>query len=282
MESLVHKAEKDAEAAYIKNAANNSVYKESGNNMVVVKDIEFYSLCEHHGLPFAGRCHVAYVPDGKIIGLSKIPYIVDMYSRKPQLQERLTRQIANAMQKILRPKGVAVVMEARHSCMTAENQRDTERIGNGKVLTDCMTGCFSDDGIMTEKFLSFVNSGSRIVRDSIIIKGLKAECFIGVTEQERSHKQSLEVDARLYTDLRNAARKDDLKLTVNYDSAASAIKSTLSNRKFMLIEAAAEDIAEALLERFKISSVRINVKKPKGLYIKNAYCGVEIQRSRGG
>ena len=96
---------------------NDAIFNESAKDMVIVKNIEFYSLCEHHLIPFYGKAHVAYIPNGKIIGLSKIPRIIDHYSKRLQVQERLTNQIANTIQDILQPKGVAVVMEGKHFCM---------------------------------------------------------------------------------------------------------------------------------------------------------------------
>lgn len=96
---------------------NHAVFKEESGGVICVKDIEFYSLCEHHILPFWGKCHVAYIPDGKIIGLSKMARIVDMYARRLQVQERLSEQIADAVESVLKPKGVAVCIEAQHMCM---------------------------------------------------------------------------------------------------------------------------------------------------------------------
>ena len=96
---------------------NEAIFDESAKDMIIVKDIEFYSLCEHHLIPFYGKAHVGYIPNGKIIGLSKIPRIIDFYARRLQVQERLTNQIATCIQDLLNPKGVAVVMEGRHFCM---------------------------------------------------------------------------------------------------------------------------------------------------------------------
>ena len=96
---------------------NEAIFDESAKDMIIVKDIEFYSLCEHHLIPFYGKAHVGYIPNGKIIGLSKIPRIIDFYSRRLQVQERLTNQIATCIQDLLNPKGVAVIMEGRHFCM---------------------------------------------------------------------------------------------------------------------------------------------------------------------
>jgi len=114
---------------------------ESYDEMIVVKDVEFHSMCEHHMLPFIGRAHVAYVPNGKIIGLSKMPRLVDMYARRLQNQERMTNQIAHALYKILRPKGVAVVVEAKHLCMMARGVKKQQN----EVITSSMLGLFKTD-----------------------------------------------------------------------------------------------------------------------------------------
>ena len=132
---------------------NNAVFKESYDQMVVVKDIEFYSMCEHHLLPFFGHAHVAYIPDGKIIGLSKIPRLVDMFSRRLQVQERLTDEIANTIQKILNPIGVAVVMEGRHLCM---QMRGVEK-QNSLASTSAMLGQFRKSAETRAEFLSIIS-----------------------------------------------------------------------------------------------------------------------------
>jgi len=120
---------------------NDAIFTEECNEMVLVRNIEFYSLCEHHMLPFYGRCHVAYLPKGKIIGLSKIPRIVDMFSRRLQVQERLTTQIATTLDKVLSPYGVAVVMEGKHLCMM---MRGVEK-QNSFVTTSSMLGTFKQE-----------------------------------------------------------------------------------------------------------------------------------------
>ncbi len=126
---------------------------ESYDEMIVVKDIEFHSMCEHHMLPFIGRAHVAYIPNGKIIGLSKMPRLVDMYARRLQNQERMTNQIAHALYKILRPKGVAVVVEAKHLCMMARGVRKQQ----SEVVTSSMLGLFKTDFNTRNEFLKHVN-----------------------------------------------------------------------------------------------------------------------------
>jgi GTP cyclohydrolase IA len=129
-----------------------ALFDEVSDEMVVVRDIELYSLCEHHVLPFTGKAHIAYLPDGKIVGLSKIPRIVDVFARRLQVQERLTVQIANALQDALKPKGVAVVIEARHLCMM---MRGVEK-QNSFATTSCMLGWFKSDPKTRAEFLNLI------------------------------------------------------------------------------------------------------------------------------
>ena len=133
------------------------IFEEDASEMVLVKDIEFYSLCEHHMLPFFGKAHVAYIPDGKIIGLSKIPRIVDVFARRLQVQERMTQQIATALQETLSPKGVGVVTDASHLCMMMRGVQKQ----NSSTLTSCMLGNFRSDARTRSEFLDLVRSISR-------------------------------------------------------------------------------------------------------------------------
>ena len=132
---------------------NGALYEESYNEMVIVKDIDVYSLCEHHLLPFFGKCHVAYLPSGKIIGLSKVPRLVDAFSRRLQVQERLTTQIAQCIDEALKPAGVAVVIEALHLCMS---MRGVEK-QSSFTTTSSMVGSFKDDARTRSEFLSLLN-----------------------------------------------------------------------------------------------------------------------------
>ena len=125
------------------------VFAEAHDNMVMVRDIEMYSLCEHHLLPFFGKVHVAYIPDGKIIGLSKLPRIVEVFARRLQVQERLTQQVADAVCEVLQPRGVGVVIEAAHLCMM---MRGVEK-QNSSTLTCALRGVFRDDARTREEFL---------------------------------------------------------------------------------------------------------------------------------
>ena len=135
---------------------NEALFDVPYNEMVLVRDIDFYSLCEHHLLPFFGKCHVAYIPDGKVIGLSKIPRLVSAFSRRLQVQERLTSQIADIILSKVRPLGVAVVMEARHLCMEMRGARSQ----NSPTVTSSMLGVFHQDHRTREEFLNLL-SGSR-------------------------------------------------------------------------------------------------------------------------
>ena len=129
-----------------------AVFDQDYDEMVVVKDIPFYSLCEHHMLPFFGRCHVGYLPKGKVVGLSKIPRLVGVFAHRLQLQERLTNDVAEALNSTLSPKGVGVVVEARHLCM---EMRGVEKPG-GQMITSCMLGTFRRDPRTRSEFLELV------------------------------------------------------------------------------------------------------------------------------
>jgi GTP cyclohydrolase I len=134
---------------------NGALFDSDSDEMIIVKDVEIYSLCEHHLLPFIGRCHVAYLPKGKIIGLSKIARIVDMFARRLQVQERLTKQIAEAVFKITGASGVGVVVEAKHLCMM---MRGVEK-QNSTMTTSVMLGSFRKDRRTRAEFLSLVQKG---------------------------------------------------------------------------------------------------------------------------
>jgi GTP cyclohydrolase I len=131
---------------------NKAVFHENYNEMVVVKDIDFFSLCEHHLLPFFGKAHVAYIPNGKIVGLSKIPRIVEVFARRLQVQERMTQQIAQALEKALDPRGVGVIVEGRHMCM---QMRGVEK-QNSYATTSAMLGEFHDEIETREEFLNLI------------------------------------------------------------------------------------------------------------------------------
>lgn len=143
----------------IASIVNGAMFEEKCDEMVVVKDIEFYSMCEHHLLPFFGTMHVAYLPNNKVIGLSKIPRIIDVFARRLQVQERLTHQVAETLQDVLKPKGVGVICEARHFCMM---MRGVEKQHSGTV-TSAMLGGFRERKSTRDEFLSLVSARNRVV-----------------------------------------------------------------------------------------------------------------------
>jgi GTP cyclohydrolase IA len=136
---------------------NDALFEVKYDEMVIVRDIEFYSLCEHHMLPFVGRAHVAYIPDGRVLGLSKIPRIVDMYARRLQVQERMTRQIADFLSDLLKPQGVAVVVEAMHLCSMMRGVKKHD----ARMTTSAMHGAFRANLATRQEFLDNISRGAK-------------------------------------------------------------------------------------------------------------------------
>jgi GTP cyclohydrolase I len=139
---------------------NDALFTVDYDEMVIIKDIDVFSLCEHHLLPFYGKAHVAYIPDGKVVGLSKIPRLVDMFARRLQVQERLTVQVAQTIEEAIRPRGVGVVIEAVHFCMM---MRGVEK-QNSVAVTSCMLGAFRERQPTREEFLALIRGTGRIAR----------------------------------------------------------------------------------------------------------------------
>jgi len=142
----------------VSDVVGHAVFEEPHHSMVLVRDIEVYSLCEHHMLPFFGKAHIAYYPDGKIVGLSKIPRVMEVFSRRLQVQERLTDQVADALMDVLQPRGVGVVIEAFHLCMM---MRGVEK-QNSKTVTSALRGIFLEDGKTREEFLHLAHNGGSL------------------------------------------------------------------------------------------------------------------------
>ena len=138
----------------IKKVINNAIFESEDDEMIIVKDIELYSLCEHHLLPLFGKCHVGYIPNGKIIGLSKVARVVDVFARRLQVQENLTRQIAEALMQYTEAKGVGVVIEAKHLCMMMRGVEKQSSI----MKTSCMLGSFRKENSTRTEFLSLINN----------------------------------------------------------------------------------------------------------------------------
>jgi len=144
-------------AMTVDDVVGTALFEEEHENMVMVRDIELYSLCEHHMLPFFGKAHVAYIPNGKIVGLSKLPRIVEMFARRLQVQERLTEQVAKAIEEVLAPRGVGVVIEAFHMCMM---MRGVEK-QNSRTITSALRGVFRDDAKTRDEFLRLAYATAR-------------------------------------------------------------------------------------------------------------------------
>ena len=140
----------------LREAVGQGIFADEHDNMIMVRDIELYSMCEHHMLPFFGKAHVAYIPNGKIVGLSKIPRIVDVYAQRLQVQERLTTQIAEGLCRVISPAGVGVVIEAFHLCMMMRGVQKQ----NSKTITSALTGVFREDPKTRDEFLRLAHNGS--------------------------------------------------------------------------------------------------------------------------
>ena len=156
----------------VEDLVNSAIFKEDYDEMVLVKDIEYFSLCEHHLLPFFGHAHIAYIPDGKIIGLSKIPRIVDLFSRRLQVQERLTNEIAETIKEKINPLGVAVVLEGTHLCMS---MRGVEK-QNSTAVTSAMLGVFREDARTRSEFLSLIRQHETSIVSPYV--GEQASCVV--------------------------------------------------------------------------------------------------------
>jgi GTP cyclohydrolase I len=141
----------------VEEVVGEGIFEEAHSNMIMVRDIELYSMCEHHMLPFFGKAHVGYIPNGRIVGLSKIPRIVDVFARRLQVQERLTDQIAEGLCKVLKPSGVGVVVEAQHLCMMMRGVQKQ----NSRTITSALRGTFRSDGKTREEFLRLAHFGQR-------------------------------------------------------------------------------------------------------------------------
>ncbi|MEO5815488.1 MAG: GTP cyclohydrolase I FolE [Gemmatimonadaceae bacterium] len=145
----------DGSKGRLEDIVGDAIFTEDHHNMVMVRDIEMYSLCEHHMLPFFGKAHVAYIPNGRIIGPSKLPRIVDHFARRLQVQERLTEQVASAVESVLAPLGVGVVIEAEHLCMMMRGVQKQ----NSRTITSALRGVFRDDARTRDEFLSLAHAG---------------------------------------------------------------------------------------------------------------------------
>ncbi|KAL8377921.1 hypothetical protein RB595_008552 [Gaeumannomyces hyphopodioides] len=141
----------------VKDIINNAIFHEGHNEMVIIKDIEIFSMCEHHLVPFTGKMHIGYIPSNSVIGLSKLPRIAEMFSRRLQIQERLTKEVANAIMEILKPQGVAVVMESSHLCMV---MRGVEK-STATTITSCVLGCFEGRERTRNEFLNLIGVNRR-------------------------------------------------------------------------------------------------------------------------
>lgn len=141
----------------VRDVVNNAIFNENHNEIVIVRDIEISSMCEHHMVPFMGKMHIGYLPQHSVIGISKLPRIAEIFSRRLQIQERLTKEVASAIMNVLQPQGVAVVMESSHLCMVMRGVEKSTAI----TITSCMLGCFEENEKMRTEFLGHINFNKR-------------------------------------------------------------------------------------------------------------------------
>jgi GTP cyclohydrolase I len=211
---------------------NNALFECSYKNMVWERNIPFYSLCEHHVLPFFGHCTVAYLPSGKVIGLSKIHAIVDMYARRLQLQERMTDQIAQTVRDLCCARGVGVWVEAKHLCLAMRGERDNQ----AKTVTHATLGAFETDEAVRGEFLNGM-LGADTPRTTLGLTSLSLEVSVGCTPSEKKRKIAVNLDLELrFPTPPRGCLSDRLRDTVCYDRLSRSILQLCAGRHFDLLE----------------------------------------------
>ncbi len=247
----------------LEDIVNGALFPTTNNDLIIVKDIELISLCEHHLLPFIGKCHVGYIPNGKILGLSKIARIVDMFARRLQLQENLNQQIAKAILEVTNAIGVGIIIEAKHLCMMARGIKKQ----NATVKTSSMLGSFKNDDGVQKKFFRLLETKTKPTFTQLKLKNFKFDINLGCSTQERATPQPVFLDLIIRFPISpEAINSDNLEETICYEKLTKAISKFCQNKEFHLIEYLVKQLYDFLKDYLKNETkILLHIKKTKPL-----------------
>ncbi len=261
MQYLCHGYEQNLEEI-----VNGALFASDNDEMVILKDIELYSLCEHHLLPFIGKAHVAYIPTGKVLGLSKLARIVDMFARRLQIQENLTRQIADAIQDVTQAAGVAVVIEAKHMCMMmrgVEKQNSTMNTGDARRVPRVEHHAHGVPATDWTEQVAMPQLQPGMAR--IRVKDLCLRTFIGINEDEILNKQDVLINLTILYAAQDAVRDNDIDHALNYRTITKAIIAHVEGNRFALLERLTQELLDLVMSNESVLYAEVEVDKPHAL-----------------